>query len=292
MRPVDRGDPPTRPDGSPKLYREYGNLRIDLVSRLGEYCSYCEMPLGVNLAIEHMLSKSWSLNDIDWNNSLLACTNCNSHKRDATTSESSLNNYYWPSADYATDPTNTYDMLAYVRGTRTLASLVTDGLLVLPAARASKPYVSASYDAVWVTVHPTYAGTSAEQRIKNTIVMAGLNDLVPPDADPKVSDRRVASRTRAWDTAAAAATAIGGYVQGYPDPNAAASDPKVVLLVEQARSLAVATGFWSTWLTVFLDGSRPLGAPPVRAWLCCEILVKPFPGTAARLAFAGLTACP
>jgi hypothetical protein len=304
MRPVKRGDAPTRADGTAKFYKSYRDLRIDLISRLGEYCSYCEVPLGVSLAVEHMLSQKWSLNDIDWNNSLLACTNCNSRKKDATVSEKSLGDYYWPPLTYDTAPTNTFDMLLYSRANVTLQSLIDAGLLRLPAARANRPYVQARYDMVWVSVNPSYAGTNAEEKIKRSINLTGLNDYAPADENPKVSDRRVVNRTKAWESAHLAASHLNKYFEPYnvrygaatTDPARnqivleAGGDLKIDLLMGQIKALAAATGFWSVWITAFRNTSLTFVNDAVRNQLVCELFVKPFAGT--RLPFAGINSCP
>lgn len=61
----------------------YAKARRDLITNIGQYCSYCEMPLGASLAVEHMLPKKWfPLFSVGWNNFLLACPICNSIKSD------------------------------------------------------------------------------------------------------------------------------------------------------------------------------------------------------------------
>jgi uncharacterized protein (TIGR02646 family) len=74
MRPVDRG-------GAPQVFSDYADAKPFLVSRLGDYCSYCERPIKTNLAVEHVLPKSRHPNlELDWANFLLGCVNCNSTK--------------------------------------------------------------------------------------------------------------------------------------------------------------------------------------------------------------------
>lgn len=294
MRPVNRGNPPTHSNGQTKLYKDYGNIRKDLISRIGEYCSYCETPLGANLAIEHMLSKVFSLNEIDWNNSLLACTNCNSHKKDKTLSENDLNNYYWPSINYNYDDAkkgihyrfNTFDMLEYKKENATLQSLIDSKLLTLPKNRQNKPYLQSAYDKVWVKMNPIYAGKREEGLIKATICLMGLNDYMPTSETPKASDRRIENRTTAWTRAVLAADKLQTYYASYNTDytakagDAAAQDAvittanhdlKIRLLKKQIQDLAVATGFWSIWVTLFKDTSRTFINDPVRASLICEL---------------------
>lgn len=294
MRPVNRGNRPTHDNGQVKNYEDYGDLRKDLISRIGEYCSYCETPLGANLAIEHILSKSLSLNEVDWNNSLLACTNCNSHKTDKTLNENDLNNYYWPSIQYQ-GGFNTFGMLQYTVENISLQSLIDDELLTLPDSRKNKPYVQRSYNMVWVKINPAYAGKPEEATIKKTINLTGLNDYVPFDVEPKASDRRIANRTLAWDRALLAATNLNKYFVGYNadyarnDGDAIAqagviaqvnADPKIALLKKQIQYLAVATGFWSVWVTIFKDTAHTFINDQFRGDLIHE-LVGPtqFPGT-------------
>lgn len=78
MRPVRRGDSPISDD-----YSDYEESKVDLVSRLGLYCSYCERRIPTNLAVEHLQPKDLAAYVHlvgTWNNFLLACVNCNSTK--------------------------------------------------------------------------------------------------------------------------------------------------------------------------------------------------------------------
>lgn len=80
MRPVLRGDSPLAVDFDP-----YSHAQHFLMSRLGNYCSYCERRIATNLAVEHIQPKSdpsFSHLIGAWHNFLLACVNCNSTKKD------------------------------------------------------------------------------------------------------------------------------------------------------------------------------------------------------------------
>lgn len=105
MRPVNRGSIPTNRQSQPKQYTEYGNARRDLIERLGEYCSYCEMELDSSLAVEHVQPKEHhSQLEREWTNFLLACTNCNSTKGQKNPE---LNTIFWPHLD------NTFSAFEY-----------------------------------------------------------------------------------------------------------------------------------------------------------------------------------
>lgn len=88
MRPVNRGACPCDDSGRAlNFHPEYANARGELIKRLGEYCSFCESRLQAGLHVEHILPKRPEGHNEDmpervgdWNNFLLACVNCNSHK--------------------------------------------------------------------------------------------------------------------------------------------------------------------------------------------------------------------
>jgi len=66
-----------------KVAGAYPTSRSDLITNLGQYCSYCEMPLATSLAVEHMLPKAgFPAKSVSWDNFLLACPLCNSLKND------------------------------------------------------------------------------------------------------------------------------------------------------------------------------------------------------------------
>lgn len=103
MRPVNRGDCPADDVGQELQYSEYAQARKELIRRLGEYCSYCEMHLDASLAVEHVQPKKppgaaavMPDRALNWHNFLLACTNCNSTKSDT---DVVLDDYLWPDRD-------------------------------------------------------------------------------------------------------------------------------------------------------------------------------------------------
>jgi uncharacterized protein (TIGR02646 family) len=96
MRPVERGTCPTEADDIPKKFRKYQDAQVELVARIGKYCSYCERSLS-NAAIEHKRPRKWHpILECDWDNFLLACSNCNSTKGARNIQ---LEDYYWADQD-------------------------------------------------------------------------------------------------------------------------------------------------------------------------------------------------
>lgn len=97
MRPVDKGAHPLDADGTPVVFASYGDAAPYLRDRLGRFCSYCERKIPVNLAVEHVVPKSQKpALEKEWGNFLLACTNCNSQKRDKPVEPA---DYLWPDTD-------------------------------------------------------------------------------------------------------------------------------------------------------------------------------------------------
>jgi len=163
MRPVVRGDHPKDENGQAVIYCEYAKARRELINRMGEYCSYCEMHLDASLAVEHVQSKKPAgtviiRRELDWYNFLLACTNCNSIKGDK---DVVLSDYLWPDSD------NTFFALKY-----------SEGGLVSPAD----------------CLHDELRTLAL-----NTIDLTGLDKT--PLNDPKASDRRLINRRETWDIA-------------------------------------------------------------------------------------------
>jgi uncharacterized protein (TIGR02646 family) len=101
MRPIERG-------AAPPAFTNYREAHPHLVSRLGDYCSYCERQIETNLAVEHVQPKDPipALRN-EWANFLLGCVNCNSNKGHATVA---LAHYLWPDSD------NTLAAFEYMNG--------------------------------------------------------------------------------------------------------------------------------------------------------------------------------
>ncbi len=165
MRPVVRGPWPQNVAGEEIQFQDYAKARGELINRLGEYCSYCEMELDSSLAVEHIQPKrpDWADNDLverkfNWNNFVLACTNCNSTKG---TIDVDLASYYWPHLD------NTFHALAY-----------SEAGVVSPAA---------------------FLNEDQREKADNIIKLVGLDKQ--PGNNPAASDRRWRNRLETWGIA-------------------------------------------------------------------------------------------
>jgi uncharacterized protein (TIGR02646 family) len=155
MRPIERGV-------NLNLFKEYGDARDDLINQLGAYCSYCEMRIPTP-AIEHIQPKSLSDDlELEWRNFLLACTSCNSVKKDKVINDNNIGDYFWADSD------NTFRAFHYEQN------------------RA--PQISTSL-------------TDFQQQIaKNTLELTGI-DREPLHPNLSKKDRRWKERNEAWDDA-------------------------------------------------------------------------------------------
>lgn len=103
MRPVDKGNQPYI------FIKNYQEALPYLKQRLGSYCSYCEMKVSTNLAVEHKESKKSGGDKTAWENLLLACTYCNSRKGEKVKVGEKIR-WIW------SDENNTFLPFTYKRG--------------------------------------------------------------------------------------------------------------------------------------------------------------------------------
>jgi 5-methylcytosine-specific restriction endonuclease McrA len=97
MRPVHRGDHP-KIEGKDELvvFTVYNHARPDLIKRLGDYCSFCELYLP-NPDVEHIRHKNNNPSlERQWDNFLLSCTSCNSTKGIHIDTEADVERHLWP----------------------------------------------------------------------------------------------------------------------------------------------------------------------------------------------------
>ena len=108
MRSVNRGEWPTEEDGQRITFPAYGNAKIPLIQRIGEYCNYCERP--GDLHVEHVVPREVASQlELEWSNLLLGCVNCNSRK---SYKNNSRRGYLWPDSD------DTFNAFEYRSGGR------------------------------------------------------------------------------------------------------------------------------------------------------------------------------
>lgn len=81
MRPISRGEIPLDDDGNNKVVADYKDWRQDLIDRIGNYCSYCNMVLNDSPQVEHVTAQDIDpAKRLEWDNMVLGCGPCNRAK--------------------------------------------------------------------------------------------------------------------------------------------------------------------------------------------------------------------
>lgn len=81
MRPIFRGETPLDGVGNNKVVADYKDWRQDLIDRIGNYCSYCNMVLNDSPQVEHVTAKDLDpTKRLHWDNMVLGCGPCNRAK--------------------------------------------------------------------------------------------------------------------------------------------------------------------------------------------------------------------
>lgn len=157
MRPIKRGASPIQVD-----FTKFADAKPYLISRLGNYCSYCERKVETVFAVEHIQPQSLYAHLIgEWTNFLLACVNCNSTKLNKNVA---LSDIFLPDRD------NTLYVFEYLSDGR-------------------------------VTPSEAIIGTPLESIAKSTLALTGLDkkiNVVLGDNGQEIAIDRVAQRIEAW----------------------------------------------------------------------------------------------
>jgi 5-methylcytosine-specific restriction endonuclease McrA len=212
MRPVRRGKSPINGN-----YSGYEKAKPDLINRIGSgwhnniqissYCSYCERPIALYLAVEHIQPKGLKINGIKpydslkgtWKNFLLACWNCNNDKG---SQDVLLSDVLLPDRD------NTFIAYEYLK----------DGTIDIKAP------IGYLYDCA-----------------ERTLKLVGLDKKPSPVLDSnnnEIALDRITQRKNAWLLASLYKSKLD------LQPNNQFAKDVII-------SLALATGFFSIWMTVF-----------------------------------------
>lgn len=160
-------------------------------------------------------------------------------------------------------PDQTANLFLYVKEVSNANQLADDGVLRFETAdQADQDWASTDYECVWI--YPNDAWILAldttddiksllTERVEKTITQLNLNHYNP--TNPTASDRRVASRNAAWNTASEAAgllTSVVGALGGlWSSAGNTSYSPTIYSMVKLIRQSALAVGHWSVWMTVF-----------------------------------------
>ncbi len=248
MRPVTKPLPPSALVGAlldAKISRRPDSLtlmREQLQATIGDYCSFCEVPINVTQAVASKQSRQLKRTPTlaDWSNLLLACDFCQVHR---TADVTALSDYLWPDTDatFSLDGTSPFlyalkDVTYVVKpngADATASNSSTRSLVIVTANQLSPVYAKAARTIDLFQLNtPFYDATTNTFTITQSALQARI-------------DPRVDLRTRAWMNAAEAIANLRQVqaLTAYPASFDAA--------VKVAAALAHASGFWSGWMTSF-----------------------------------------
>lgn len=162
MRPINKGTWPIKGTRviKKRVFNKWQRAIPHLESRTGKFCHLCEMKVTNALAIEHIKPQEHFPNLIShWDNFLLICNYCNSHKLATIPISPYRKEYYWP---HLNNTLKTFDF--------TIAGIIVPNNLYL----LTPPEIT---------------------RATNTISLYGLDKVVTSTGD---SDSRLIERLEAY----------------------------------------------------------------------------------------------
>ncbi|MEO1030970.1 MAG: HNH endonuclease [Bacteroidota bacterium] len=257
----------------------YKQASVPLTSTLGDFCSYCEIPLPGLVEVEHVLPKSmYPTFSCDWSNFLMSCGPCNTKKgndpnratvygwlggsgtfpESAYLNQIRLLHYVWPDNN-----AQAYRLLLNIltyNNSGTWTPVLTKNAAdprneVVSFNIATRTVVGLFYNGtstpvtadVKVAIGPNTSFSAPEQaKATQMINLCGLNDAGSLDS---TYDRRVVNRTLTWFKVCTAWKFIDTI-------NDQAQFALVWPLIE---SQARAAGFYSLWVTILNEYKTPNG---------------------------------
>lgn len=99
MRPINKGNWPTKGARGvrKRVFTDWKRAIPHLKGRTGKYCHFCEMKVTNAIAIEHIKPQEHFPKLVShWDNFLLICNHCNSHKGATIPRSSYRKRYFWP----------------------------------------------------------------------------------------------------------------------------------------------------------------------------------------------------
>lgn len=274
MRPVNKISPHIQQLQQLNGSIERGAITNALIDTIGNYCSYCEMPLS-GYHVEHLrYVAAWpeSVDLSQWDDLLLICNDCRNNIRVPVLNKLSADALLWPDRDLSFNLYNS--PLHYELRPVKYVVMNTEGERILEE----------DMELVFVVANPTAPPTLYEKAF-NTIVHfqlnmkleyydAATNELrIPETVHLERADNRMFKRTEAWHQAKAALEGLQSM-----DNTATESNNFPILrqmLVDQIAMGAWYSGNWSVWMTVLQQRTNDVT-------LTRSVLLgtaHPFPGT-------------
>lgn len=212
MRPINKGGSPIHRNE----FDEYQDALPYLIKRLGNYCSYCERYFDANLAVEHKSPKEpYRGEERKWKNFLIACTQCNSTKKNKDVDPTKWHDYVWPDLD------DTYHMISY-----------------LPEN---------AYEA-----RPAKGLSNNDQvRVQRTLDLVKLNANAEEYEEIEYKNRLVKRQEVAKDCEDLKKQYFGAVKMAKEKPNEPYFQKNVQDILENIKRIAKCSGCWSIWMNYF-----------------------------------------
>ncbi len=251
MRPIDK----KRPDYFVEALQSEGveartTIQNALIDAMGNYCSYCEMPLS-GYQIEHHRSRAQWQPQIafsDWDDLLLICNDCRSHIQKKELGADEVENLFWPDRDHVFG-VHGQSPIRYESREVKFRVEDADGNPGEPELR----------QLVFAVANENCAD-AIRSKVQNTIDHFQLNMpgtfyhpetnefIVPRNEYLQRTDNRIYKRTEAWNDAMASAERLK-QMEEYNQVSGIESMKQ--LLKKQISMNAYFSGNWSVWMTVF-----------------------------------------
>ncbi|SHM80408.1 hypothetical protein SAMN05444266_11186 [Chitinophaga jiangningensis] len=251
MRPVKKIQPAyLRTLTETSAEAQTANIHHALIESMGNYCSYCEMPLS-DYHVEHIrYLASWPeiLQLRQWDDLLLICNDCRSHIRVPELNKESADAMLWPDKDITFSLQNS----PFLYELRKVNYVVEADGEVISSTQMELVFVVANKN----------AGESIYEKAVNTITHfqlnmqleyydAATNELrVPLEEDQQRTDNRMFKRTRAWREAEEALLRLKA-LDNLKDGTSGDKTIMREVLIKQIAMTAWYSGNWSVWMTVF-----------------------------------------
>ncbi len=224
-------------------------MQFQLLEAFGEYCSYCEMPIGQLKIEHHRHHKQWreNIQSRDWNHLLLICNDCRRHLTKRKLNASEVDNYLWPDKDLTFSLHSGFSPFVYEK-------ILID--YKIKEGRRIKSREKQNF----IAIKPNPKVKAAlRKKAQRTIDLFQLNTpyfsqktqtiSIPFTDHLSLTDHRAMNRLKTWNIAK---ETLGNYKNVLLQDSLLKGNPELKDQFENLISeTAKAKGNWSIWMTVF-----------------------------------------
>lgn len=225
-------------------------VQTALIDAIGNYCSYCEIPLNGDKVTHHRQVAAWQpvIQYSEWEDLLLICKDCRNHIREDRLTATQEGNMLWPDKD-ETFGLHAESPIIYIL--KKVVYKVVD--------EAGNTVSNEQKDLVFAVANPK-SPEAVRQNAKKTIDHFQLNMdtafynakahlfTIPLEHHLQHADNRIFKRTQAWFEALDSVNRIKE-LNEHKDIDG--SELILQFLKDQISTHCYHSGNWSVWMTVF-----------------------------------------